>query len=44
MSNLLQVQVEGLLEFLEHHGDQMRELLLTHGLKTDRLLAAITVR
>ncbi|XP_037548822.1 F-box/LRR-repeat protein 6 [Nematolebias whitei] len=35
-------QVEGLQEYLEHHGNQMRELLFTHGLKTDRLLAVIT--
>lgn len=35
-------QVEGLLTFLERHGRQLRQLLFTRGLKTDRLLAAIT--
>lgn len=35
-------QVEGLLEYLENHGSQIRQILFTHGLKNDRLLAAIT--
>ncbi|XP_017297550.1 F-box/LRR-repeat protein 6 [Kryptolebias marmoratus] len=35
-------QVEGLMEYLERHGRQIRELLFTHGLKNDRLLAVIS--
>ncbi|KAM3596313.1 uncharacterized protein V6R79_012210 [Siganus canaliculatus] len=35
-------QVEGLLEYLENHGSQIRQILFTHGLKNDRLLTAIT--
>uniref|UniRef100_UPI0037E744E1 F-box/LRR-repeat protein 6 n=1 Tax=Semicossyphus pulcher TaxID=241346 RepID=UPI0037E744E1 len=34
-------QVEGLLEYLEKHGSQMKQILFTHGLKHDRALAAI---
>ncbi|KAF7211455.1 F-box/LRR-repeat protein 6 isoform X3 [Nothobranchius furzeri] len=35
-------QVEGLLEFLENHGKQIRQILFTHGLKNDRVLAAVS--
>ncbi|XP_054462214.1 F-box/LRR-repeat protein 6 [Anoplopoma fimbria] len=35
-------QVEGLLEYLEKHGSQIKQILFTHGLKNDRLLTAIT--
>ncbi|XP_045913980.1 F-box/LRR-repeat protein 6 [Micropterus dolomieu] len=35
-------QVEGVLEFLENHGSQIKQILFTHGLKNDRLLTAIT--
>ncbi|XP_022599771.1 F-box/LRR-repeat protein 6 isoform X1 [Seriola dumerili] len=35
-------QVEGLLEYLEHHGSQIKQIWFTHGLKNDRLLTAIT--
>ncbi|XP_078123563.1 F-box/LRR-repeat protein 6 [Sander vitreus] len=35
-------QVEGLLEYLENHGIQIKQILFTHGLKNDRLLTAIT--
>ncbi|XP_028316503.1 F-box/LRR-repeat protein 6 [Gouania willdenowi] len=35
-------QVDGLLEFLECHGGQIRQILFTHGLKNDKLMAAIT--
>ncbi|KAM6903967.1 F-box/LRR-repeat protein 6 isoform 1-T2 [Lycodopsis pacificus] len=35
-------QVEGLLEYLENHGSQIKQMLFTHGLKNDRLLTAIT--
>ncbi|XP_028285946.1 F-box/LRR-repeat protein 6 [Parambassis ranga] len=35
-------QVEGLLEYLENHGSQIRQIWFTHGLKNDRLLSAIT--
>lgn len=35
-------QVEGLLEYLENHGSQIKQILFTHGLKNDRLLAAIS--
>ncbi|XP_070702096.1 F-box/LRR-repeat protein 6 [Pempheris klunzingeri] len=35
-------QVEGLLDYLENHGNQIKQILFTHGLKNDRLLAAIT--
>ncbi|XP_049458613.1 F-box/LRR-repeat protein 6 [Epinephelus fuscoguttatus] len=35
-------QVEGLLEYLENHGSQIKQMLYTHGLKSDRLLNAIT--
>ncbi|XP_041810657.1 F-box/LRR-repeat protein 6 isoform X2 [Chelmon rostratus] len=35
-------QVEGLLEYLENHGSQIKQILFTHGLKNDRLLTAIT--
>ncbi|XP_029370745.1 F-box/LRR-repeat protein 6 [Echeneis naucrates] len=35
-------QVEGLLEYLENHGTQIKQIWFTHGLKNDRLLAAIT--
>ncbi|XP_056275687.1 F-box/LRR-repeat protein 6-like [Pseudoliparis swirei] len=35
-------QVEGLLEYLENHGGQIKQILFTHGLKNDRLLTAIT--
>lgn len=40
----MQFQVEGLLAYLESNGSQIRQILFTHGLKVDRLLAAITVR
>lgn len=35
-------QVEGLLEYLENHGSQIKQILFTHGLKNDRLLTAIS--
>ncbi|XP_029298527.1 F-box/LRR-repeat protein 6 [Cottoperca gobio] len=35
-------QVEGLLEYLENHGSQIKHILFTHGIKNDRLLTAIT--
>ncbi|XP_059206745.1 F-box/LRR-repeat protein 6 [Centropristis striata] len=35
-------QLEGLLEYLEHRGRQLKQILFTHGLKTDRLLTAIS--
>ncbi|KAM7373515.1 hypothetical protein PAMP_008360 [Pampus punctatissimus] len=35
-------QVEGLVEYLENHGSQIRQILFTHGLKNDRLLTAVT--
>ncbi|XP_042362530.1 F-box/LRR-repeat protein 6 [Plectropomus leopardus] len=35
-------QVEGLLEYLENHGSQIKQILLTHGMKNDRLLNAIS--
>ncbi|KAK5883205.1 hypothetical protein CesoFtcFv8_019563 [Champsocephalus esox] len=35
-------QVEGLLEYLENHGSQIKQILFTHGIKNDRLLSAIT--
>ncbi|XP_051247477.1 F-box/LRR-repeat protein 6 [Dicentrarchus labrax] len=35
-------QVEGLLEYLENHGTQIKQILFTHGMKNDRLLTAIT--
>ncbi|KAI3358129.1 hypothetical protein L3Q82_003130 [Scortum barcoo] len=35
-------QVEGLLDYLENHGRQIKQILFTHGLKNDRLLATIT--
>nr|XP_046272844.1 F-box/LRR-repeat protein 6 isoform X2 [Scatophagus argus] len=35
-------QVEGLLEYLENHGSQIKQIWFTHGLKNDRLLTAIT--
>ncbi|XP_077404440.1 F-box/LRR-repeat protein 6 [Vanacampus margaritifer] len=35
-------QVEGLLTYLESHGAQIRQIWFTHGLKYDRLLAAIS--
>nr|XP_020452984.1 F-box/LRR-repeat protein 6-like [Monopterus albus] len=35
-------QVEGLLEYLENHGSQIKHIWFTHGLKYDRLLTAIT--
>uniref|UniRef100_A0A3P9H530 F-box domain-containing protein n=1 Tax=Oryzias latipes TaxID=8090 RepID=A0A3P9H530_ORYLA len=34
-------QVEGLLEYLENHGHQIKEISFTHGLKNDKLLAAL---
>ncbi|XP_036070016.1 F-box/LRR-repeat protein 6 [Oryzias melastigma] len=34
-------QVEGLLEYLENHGSQIKEISFTHGLKNDKLLAAL---
>uniref|UniRef100_A0A1A7XXB2 F-box and leucine-rich repeat protein 6 n=1 Tax=Iconisemion striatum TaxID=60296 RepID=A0A1A7XXB2_9TELE len=40
--DLQQSGVEGLLDFLEHHGMQIRQILFTHGLKSDRVLAAIS--
>ncbi|XP_019729672.1 F-box/LRR-repeat protein 6 [Hippocampus comes] len=35
-------QVEGLLTYLESHGAQIQQIWFTHGLKYDRLLAAIS--
>ncbi|XP_010782168.1 F-box/LRR-repeat protein 6 [Notothenia coriiceps] len=35
-------QVEGVLEYLENHGSQIKQILFTHGIKNDRLLSAIT--
>ncbi|XP_008291523.1 F-box/LRR-repeat protein 6 [Stegastes partitus] len=35
-------QVEGLLDYLDDHGGQIRQMLFTHGMKNDRLLTAIT--
>lgn len=35
-------QVECLLDFLESNGDQIREILFTHGQKIDRVLAALS--
>ncbi|KAF3834280.1 hypothetical protein F7725_025484 [Dissostichus mawsoni] len=35
-------EVEGLLEYLENHGSQIKQILFTHGIKNDRLLSAIT--
>lgn len=35
-------QAEGILEYLENHGKQIKQFLFTHGLKNDRLLSAIT--
>ncbi|GLD59371.1 F-box/LRR-repeat protein 6 [Lates japonicus] len=35
-------QVDGLLEYLENHGSQIKQIWFTHGLKNDRLLTAIT--
>ncbi|XP_026155369.1 F-box/LRR-repeat protein 6 isoform X2 [Mastacembelus armatus] len=35
-------QVEGLLEYLENHGSQIKQIWFTHGQKYDRLLTAIT--
>ncbi|XP_077362929.1 F-box/LRR-repeat protein 6 [Festucalex cinctus] len=35
-------QVEGLLTYLESHGAQIRQIWFTHGLKYDRLFAAIS--
>lgn len=40
----MQFQVEGLVDFLESNGGQIRELLFTHGQKIDRVLAALSVR
>ncbi|KAM7384657.1 hypothetical protein PAMA_011824 [Pampus argenteus] len=40
--NLQYSEVEGLLEYLENHGSQIRQILFTHGLKNDRLLTAVT--
>ncbi|XP_020794966.2 LOW QUALITY PROTEIN: F-box/LRR-repeat protein 6 [Boleophthalmus pectinirostris] len=35
-------QVEGLQDFLESNGSQLREILFTHGPKLDRVLAALS--
>ncbi|XP_040910169.1 F-box/LRR-repeat protein 6 [Toxotes jaculatrix] len=35
-------QVEGLLEYLENCGSQIKQIWFTHGLKSDKLLTAIT--
>ncbi|XP_019959939.1 F-box/LRR-repeat protein 6 [Paralichthys olivaceus] len=35
-------QVDGLLEYLENHGSQIKQIWFTHGLKNDRLLTTIT--
>ncbi|KAK2830677.1 hypothetical protein Q5P01_018608 [Channa striata] len=35
-------QVEGVLEYLENHGSQIKQIWFTQGLKNDRLLSAIT--
>ncbi|XP_074543667.1 F-box/LRR-repeat protein 6 isoform X2 [Halichoeres trimaculatus] len=35
-------QVEGLLDYLENHGGQIKQILFTHGQKHDRILAAIS--
>ncbi|TNN68935.1 F-box/LRR-repeat protein 6 [Liparis tanakae] len=40
--NLQYSEVEGLLEYLENHGGQIKQILFTHGLKNDRLLTAIS--
>ncbi|XP_041868498.1 F-box/LRR-repeat protein 6 isoform X2 [Melanotaenia boesemani] len=34
-------QVEGFLEYLEHHGSQIKQILFSHGPKNDKLLTAI---
>uniref|UniRef100_A0A3P8VHC5 F-box and leucine rich repeat protein 6 n=1 Tax=Cynoglossus semilaevis TaxID=244447 RepID=A0A3P8VHC5_CYNSE len=34
--------VEGLVAFLENHGNQMKQIWFTNGLKNDRLLASLT--
>ncbi|CAJ1082774.1 F-box/LRR-repeat protein 6 [Xyrichtys novacula] len=34
--------VDGLVDYLENHGRQIKQILFTHGLKHDRILAAIT--
>lgn len=35
-------QVEGLVDYLENHGTQIKQILITHGSKHDRILAAIS--
>ncbi|XP_020497893.1 F-box/LRR-repeat protein 6 [Labrus bergylta] len=35
-------QVEGFLEFLESHGSQIKQMLYTHGISYNRVLAAVT--
>ncbi|XP_034455562.1 F-box/LRR-repeat protein 6 isoform X1 [Hippoglossus hippoglossus] len=35
-------QVDGLLEYLENHGSQIKQIWFTHGLKNDRLLTTLT--
>ncbi|KAJ8000287.1 hypothetical protein DPEC_G00203270 [Dallia pectoralis] len=37
-----EIQVEGLVAFLESHGSHIREILFTHGPRNDRLLTAIS--
>lgn len=38
-----EIQVEGLVTFLESYGSQLRQILFTHGPRNDRLLTAISV-
>ncbi|XP_064840004.1 LOW QUALITY PROTEIN: F-box/LRR-repeat protein 6 [Oncorhynchus masou masou] len=37
-----EIQVEGLVTFLESYGSQLRQILFTHGPRNDRLLTAIS--
>ncbi|KAM9420130.1 F-box/LRR-repeat protein 6 isoform 1-T4 [Salvelinus alpinus] len=37
-----EIQVEGLVNFLESYGSQLRQILFTHGPRNDRLLTAIS--
>ena len=39
----MQVQIEGLVSFLEMYGSQMRKILFSYGTKSDRLLTALAV-
>ncbi|CAB1447261.1 unnamed protein product [Pleuronectes platessa] len=40
--NLQYSEVDGLLEYLENHGSQIKQIWFTHGLKNDRLLSTLT--